>query len=97
LYSGPCQNETGRDGIGDTPYVIDADNRDNYPLMPPYVPVFGDLNQDGIVNILDVIQAALAFGSYPGHPHWNSLADLNQDNVVNILDIIILASNFGKH
>jgi len=33
LYSGPYQNETGSDGIGDTPYVIDDDNRDRYPLM----------------------------------------------------------------
>jgi parallel beta-helix repeat protein len=36
LYSGPYQNETGSDGIGDTPYVIDENNRDNYPLMKPY-------------------------------------------------------------
>jgi parallel beta-helix repeat protein len=35
LYTGPFQNETGNDGIGDTPYVIDADNRDRYPLMNP--------------------------------------------------------------
>jgi parallel beta-helix repeat protein len=32
---GPYQNETGSDGIGDTPYVIDENNRDNYPLMNP--------------------------------------------------------------
>jgi parallel beta-helix repeat protein len=38
VYSGPYQNETGSDGIGDTPYVIDSDNWDNYPLMGPYVP-----------------------------------------------------------
>lgn len=37
LYSGPYQNETGSDGIGDTPYVIDALNSDRYPLMTPYV------------------------------------------------------------
>jgi outer membrane protein assembly factor BamB len=36
LYSGPYQNITGSDGIGDTPYIIDANNRDNYPLMQPY-------------------------------------------------------------
>jgi len=36
LYSGPYQNELGSDGIGDTPYVIDENNRDNYPLMKPY-------------------------------------------------------------
>jgi parallel beta-helix repeat protein len=35
-YSGPYQNETGNDGIGDTPYVIDANNMDNYPLMKPW-------------------------------------------------------------
>ena len=33
LYSGLSQNETGGDGIGDTPYTIDANNRDRYPLM----------------------------------------------------------------
>ncbi|MEM2780950.1 MAG: NosD domain-containing protein [Candidatus Bathyarchaeia archaeon] len=36
LYSGPYQNETGSDGIGDTPYIIDADNMDRYPLMYHY-------------------------------------------------------------
>jgi len=36
-YSGPYQNETGSDGIGDTPYVIDGDNTDNYPLMSPWL------------------------------------------------------------
>jgi parallel beta-helix repeat protein len=37
-YSGPCQNVTGSDGIGDTPYVIDGSNQDNYPLMTPHTP-----------------------------------------------------------
>ena len=36
FYSGPFQNETGNDGIGDTPYVIDENNVDHYPLMNPY-------------------------------------------------------------
>jgi parallel beta-helix repeat protein len=36
LYRGPNQNETASDGIGDTPYSIDVNNRDNYPLMQPY-------------------------------------------------------------
>ena len=34
--SGSYQNETGSDGIGDTPYNIDVGNRDNYPLMKPF-------------------------------------------------------------
>jgi hypothetical protein len=39
VYKGPYQNETGTDGIGDTPYVIDINNTDNYPLMQPWVPI----------------------------------------------------------
>jgi parallel beta-helix repeat protein len=31
--SGPYQNQTGSDGIGDAPKIIDVDNIDNYPLM----------------------------------------------------------------
>ena len=37
LYSGPYQNVTGSDGIGDTPYIIDGNNTDHYPLMQPWV------------------------------------------------------------
>jgi parallel beta-helix repeat protein len=36
--SGPCQNETGGDGIGDAPYTITAKNTDRYPLMDPLTP-----------------------------------------------------------
>jgi len=33
LFSGPYQNETSSDGIGDTQYHIDVNNTDFYPLM----------------------------------------------------------------
>jgi len=33
LYNGASQNQTGSDGIGDTPYIINEDNMDTYPLM----------------------------------------------------------------
>ena len=39
LYSGPHQNETGSDGIGDESYVISGNAKDNYPLMDPYDPL----------------------------------------------------------
>lgn len=35
LFSGPYQNETGSDGIGDAPQPI-GDDVDHYPLMKPY-------------------------------------------------------------
>lgn len=33
FYKGLYQNETGSDGIGDEPYIIDEYNYDNFPLM----------------------------------------------------------------
>jgi parallel beta-helix repeat protein len=35
-FKGPNQNQPGSDGLGDTPYDIDLDSKDNYPLMNPY-------------------------------------------------------------
>lgn len=32
----PNASEIGATGVGDTPYVIDADNVDRYPLMVPF-------------------------------------------------------------
>ena len=34
--SGPNQDSIGSDGIGDTQYILDGDNRDKYPLMNPW-------------------------------------------------------------
>jgi len=39
----PNASEIGNTGVGDTPYVIDADNVDYYPLMCPY-----DIENDAI-------------------------------------------------
>lgn len=36
-YKGPYQNASGSDGIGDTPYTVDMNNKDRYPLMNSYV------------------------------------------------------------
>jgi parallel beta-helix repeat protein len=50
---GPYQNITGQDGIGDTPYVIDANNTDNYPLMNPY-PIY-DIALDNCTSAQTVV------------------------------------------
>lgn len=38
-YHGPNQDIPGPDGIGDTPYIIDADTQDNYPFIINQPPV----------------------------------------------------------
>jgi len=67
-FWGKDQNLKGCDLIGDTPYVIDENNMDNYPLMMPWreykppITEFPDLNGDGKVNIVDIATVAVHFG-----------------------------------
>lgn len=61
----------------------------------PMRPNMGDLNGDGLVNILDIAIAARAFRSTPESPNWNVIADVNRDGIVNIVDVAAIASNFG--
>ena len=99
-YWGPSQNKTGGDGIGDTPYTIDDNNQDHYPLVSPYEywsnPIPGDINKDMKVDHKDLLILAAAYGSSSDWSNWNPNADLNNDGVVGHKDLLILASNYGK-
>jgi hypothetical protein len=63
--------DSDKDGIGDTPFVIDPNNQDNYPLMNPYI--YADVNHDEIVNMRDVGKCCYAFSS--------SLSTSNQPSI----------------
>jgi len=97
LFTGSYQNIIGSDGIGDTPNPIAENNVDDYPLMTPWIAASpGDINRDGEVDMKDVATAAMAFGSYPGHPRWNPIVDQNEDATIDLKDIALVAKNFGK-
>ncbi len=68
---------------------------DGYFEYPSSLP--GDLNSDGLVDIDDIMVAALSFGSYPEHPRWNPIADLTKDGIVDIDDVMLVAIHFGEH
>ena len=54
-----------------------------------------DLNGDYKVNIVDLSQVAVAFGSTPDDLNWNPKADFDHNNRINILDISTVAIEFG--
>ena len=53
----------------------------------PSIP--GDTNNDGQVNVIDLLDVIAAFGSN------SPSADVNSDGIVNVLDILEVISNFG--
>jgi hypothetical protein len=63
---------------------------------PSAPPLAGDIDQDGLVSILDVLRLARAYGSRQGDPNFDAACDLNGDGQVDMGDVLILANNFGK-
>jgi hypothetical protein len=76
LYSGPYQNQTGYDGIGDTPYTIDTNNTDRYPLMQPLsgvgiVEVQTPAGSNVSVSPTENVSVTFASVSAEGSTSWN--------------------------
>ena len=49
----------------------------------------GDINQDGVVSILDLVLVTKHFGE---NPPTNPAVDVNNDGIVNVLDLIAIAN-----
>lgn len=61
------------------------------------VPIIGDLNFDGVVDIYDIVLVAAAYGSTPEDPNWNPRADVAPPwRIIDISDIVTVASHYGK-
>jgi parallel beta-helix repeat protein len=88
--------DSDQDGVGNTPYVIDVNNTDRYPLMNRYwVPA--DLNHDLIVNIFDVVKITGTYGATPASPYWNPHADIAEPyGKIDIFDVVLCTSHYGK-
>ena len=89
-FKGPGQNQSGKDGIVDTPYPIPGGSSvDRYPLMYPWTgdtPQKGDLNADGILTPAD---AAIALRIAASGAHYDA-ADVSGDGCVTSLDALMI-------
>jgi parallel beta-helix repeat protein len=110
---GAYQSLTGSDGIGDTPYVVEGNNNDNYPLTSPYEywsnPIPGDVNRDSKVSLSDVVQILDGFGAVNGSDdyYWHAShcifcphcpnLDIDLDDKIALNDITAVLDNFGKN
>jgi hypothetical protein len=55
----------------------------------------GDIFQDNIIDLFDLIELFSAYGAALGDPQWADLADLNLDHIVDLFDLILLFENYG--
>ena len=53
----------------------------------------GDVNQDGAVNILDMVLVGQNLGK---NPLSHARADVNKDGQVNVIDLVLVAEHLGK-
>jgi len=97
-WSDYTDKDANHDGIGDTPYIIDSNNTDRHPLMRPLtVILIGDVNYDGVVNILDITIIGSAYGSNQTDPNYNTQADLAPPyDVINMLDAVTCAAHYAE-
>ena len=64
-----------------------------YDLLNTTNGLVGDINQDNIINILDIISLInFILGSEIPSTDETMLSDLNQDEVINILDVVMLVN-----
>jgi len=84
LYSGPYQNETGSDGIGDTPYVIDENNVDRYPLMSPWTPTPPAITASVDIHpeALNLISKGKWIATYIEFPEGHNVTDINVSTIL---------------
>jgi len=61
-------------------YIIDLNVYENY--------LNGDINNDGILNILDIVQIIDMILSN----EYSVIADINEDDFVNVLDVIVMVN-----
>jgi len=90
--------DSNNDGIGDSPYIIDGNTTDNYPLMKPYIwwnPA--DINYDMKVDIFDVVLVCSAYGSILSDPNWNCHCDIAEPfGIIDIYDVVMICMSYGE-
>ncbi len=59
--------------------------------------LFGDVNDDGMVNVVDLTLVSMSYGAFEGEPDYNPDADLNDDGIIDMKDLFVVARNLGKH
>ncbi len=95
LVTGPPNGNHAPPGY----YMLFIVNQLGVPSVAQFLqvvpPLAADVNGDGAVDVLDLIDLLLCFGD-PAMPPCDTGQDVNGDGDVNVLDLIDLLLAFGK-
>ena len=96
--------------VTNTPTEVPTDTPTSTPMMtstpidtptpsvtptPTICDLDGDLNHDGVVDVLDLVIVAQAYGTSLGDPAYNPVADVDGDNDVDLFDLVYVAQRVG--
>ena len=70
-------------------------NIDDVELTSLLPVIVGDLDQDGHVDVTDLLILAGSWAKTTGEAGFNAAYDLNNDGSVNLVDLLILGNNWG--
>ncbi len=59
------------------------------------VPVPGDVDGNGHVDVVDLLYLVAAFGSMTGDARYDTRCDFNQDGAIDVIDLLDMVYNFG--
>jgi predicted outer membrane repeat protein len=95
----PCV-DAGDPVFAPTPGQVDIDGqprlmREHVDMGADELSWVGDIDDDGHVDVEDLLLLAASFGKRDGDPGFDLRCDLNVDGVVDVSDLLILAGNWG--
>ena len=57
---------------------------------------WADFDDDGDVDIFDVVKVTSLYGCREGEPCWNPRVDVVEDGIINIFDVTLVSSYYGQ-
>jgi hypothetical protein len=73
--------------VGNLVRILDAEYR--------FVPIQGDTDRNGVVDIFDLTAVAAYYGVGIGNPLYVSDFDIKDDGMIDLFDLVLIATNYG--
>jgi hypothetical protein len=92
----PCSNFTIRAEASLVPYEIDPTDNIFYDGWIK-IKMIGDVNGDGLIDILDIVAITIIYAAHEGDKGWNPDADVAAPwGVIDILDLVTVSAKYGS-